>query len=96
VAYRCTNQIGKIHPKAMPVALTTQEQIETCMTALVEEALGWGAVIGERGPLMEAKANQTAAIAKTPRDPSLTKLKRGRSAFELRAGLPSVLGHRRF
>ena len=31
--------IGAIHPKAMPVILTTPEEIETWMTAPAEEAL---------------------------------------------------------
>jgi putative SOS response-associated peptidase YedK len=32
-------EVGKIHPKAMPVILTTQEEIETWMTASADEAL---------------------------------------------------------
>ena len=32
-------EVGAIHPKAMPVILTTPEEIETWMTAPTEEAL---------------------------------------------------------
>lgn len=33
-------EVGAIHPKAMPVILTTREEVETWMSALPEEALG--------------------------------------------------------
>ena len=32
-------EVGAIHPKAMPVILTTPDEIETWMTAPTEEAL---------------------------------------------------------
>ena len=32
-------EVGAIHPKAMPVILTTAEEIEAWMTAPIEEAL---------------------------------------------------------
>ena len=32
-------EVGAIHPKAMPVILTTPEEVETWMTAPIEEAL---------------------------------------------------------
>ncbi len=33
------NVVGPVHPKAMPVILTTQDEIETWLTAPPEEAL---------------------------------------------------------
>jgi putative SOS response-associated peptidase YedK len=32
-------EVGAVHPKAMPVILTTPEEIDTWMNALTEEAL---------------------------------------------------------
>jgi putative SOS response-associated peptidase YedK len=32
-------EVGAIHPKAMPVILTTPEEVETCMTAAPDETL---------------------------------------------------------
>jgi putative SOS response-associated peptidase YedK len=32
-------EVEAIHPKAMPVILTTPEEVETCMTAPADEAL---------------------------------------------------------
>ena len=52
-------EVGAIHPKAMPVILTTPEEIDVWMNSPTEEALGAaapaaGRLAGHRGPRREA------------------------------------------
>jgi putative SOS response-associated peptidase YedK len=60
-------EVGAIHPKAMPVILTTPDEVETSMTAPAEEALKLQRPLPDgtlrivaRGP-KEDKAEQTAS-----------------------------------
>ena len=54
--------VAPIHPKAMPVILTTQEEVDLCMTAPAKDAL---ALPTRHNP--QSVVRQRASVSPTPR-----------------------------